>query len=698
MESIIKINSSNAFAETAIPGSFLSSKLLDFLIPGDMGVIDLGSSFITINSELLSITNPASPISSEVVGDDNGLYNNALIMNTSAVANKQSSVVASASLVRNVQMSSQNKGMVESTRRVDTLRQILFNLENNSQQIKNGLNNIGTFQGRRGIHNQTSSHLFAVTNNTDSVGVADLLNKSYSIPEDLRIPLSDILGVGSAMWDSNLYGPTRINLELNINKLAIQRLGGQEAVTNIPGSTGHKYGQCQDIAYTVGSSAAYFAELTADYLDLGLNMPFHVNQAINVTAVNPAGVKGVILANAAGLKLVGGSGYTSGDTGTATYTGGATPAQFTWTINSVGTGGDILTYTLDGALNKAYGFEIGDVISFAGATTGTGASLTVTVITGGGILTTTQTGTPSTAPTVGEVVTYTTLTGSGYGFAGTIATVTPITIDITNRGVGYAVGDTLTGTTPTAASGVNCTIASITDVSETIDKNTIIDAISYGTANGGTDDESVVLVLRDALTSPVGVTTITDVLVKALLSDAATGQIRLNKAEITLSLMKGAKGAPSIDYRTYVTEEQNGNSQPSFFHQYNIEPETQNIIVALVPNNDIAPFQQFSDYSISVDNEDQTGNRSVTHGSNLYQDRALRFFRNRGEVPQNLSFNCLSTVLQEGAANDGRLNQLPFYTILETIPSSNNNQMVNLNINATSNQQVILYKEISRTI
>ena len=48
----------------------------------------------------------------------------------SDTTNTTSVLADCATLVRNASMSSQNRGMVESIRRVDTLRSILWNLEN----------------------------------------------------------------------------------------------------------------------------------------------------------------------------------------------------------------------------------------------------------------------------------------------------------------------------------------------------------------------------------------------------------------------------------------------------------------------------------------------------------------------------------------------------------------------------------------
>ena len=113
-----------------------------------------------------------------------------------------------------------------------------------------------------------------------------------------------------------------------------------------------------------------------------------------------------------------------------------------------------------------------------------------------------------------------------------------------------------------------------------------------------------------------------------------------------------------------------------------------------MPHTHIAPIQPFDNYRIAIDNVDQTGNRSVDFNSNLYQDRALRFFRNRGQAAQNMTLSMKSTSIAQA---DGA-NQLQFFPILETLPISALPKTVNLHIEATQNEQVILYKEVARTI
>ena len=177
-EQIVKILPTNRFSEEAVPAAFTGSKLLDFNMPGGLGTYDLSNSYININASIIQEIDPAhSAIQGLVVGKDTALFSTEIELQTGSTAN-DTYVVGCASLVRNAQMYSQNRGMVESIRRCDTLRQVLYNLENDKKEIENGLNKFGTFNGRRGPNNKTSSFQNTVVNNTNSNGVVDLNNKS----------------------------------------------------------------------------------------------------------------------------------------------------------------------------------------------------------------------------------------------------------------------------------------------------------------------------------------------------------------------------------------------------------------------------------------------------------------------------------------------------------------------------------------
>ena len=531
MEKIIKLQSDNQFTEESIPGAFNTCKLLDFTIPGS-ATYDLGKSFISISMEL-NLTDGAqgAPVGKDTQATpDTALYNTTLRMNSAA---GEGFVQQCASLVRNAQLESQNRGMVESIRRVDTLRQVLFNLENDKQSNQERTENLGPQQGKRGPANSTTDLIQAVVRNVDNADNAQLGLKSIGIARDYRIPLSDLFGVGNAMWNGEVYGPTRMHLEMNTNLLALQNCGGLEDVTNGPdGAT--PYGAMVQQGAVAQGTALSTMQTSLLYKDYGLNFPFYVGQAINVVVID-------------------------------SVRGGA-QAAVQVIINSIqySNGNNLAT------------------------------------------------------PTGNERM--------------TITTRTPY----------Y--------TTPNPQANTNI-----------------------------------------------------DVLIKAYLPTLGTSQIRINKADLVLAEQVGVTGPSEIDYRTYVSEIQVATGA-NYFHQYSVEPEAQNLILCSCNTNQIAPTRDWYDYRISIDNIDQTGNRSVEYAGNLHQDRIMRFFNNRGQNIDNLSLSMIDTSAIQGNSNANRDNQVDYYPLLETLPITPvakdvQIQMVGGALGAPAAlQDIILYKECVRTI
>ena len=527
MERIIKISSDNSFSEQAIPGQFVNSKLLDLTIPGN-GTYDLSKSYINLNMSIIN----AKGVGNNVAGatdNDTAQYNSVIQLAQDVTGKNKRYVASVATLVRNAQMESQNRGMVESIRRVDTLRTLLYYLENDVKEIQDGLDKFGSFQGRRGPGNKTVDQNAIVVVNTGIDGIADLSHTSNSIDRDYRINFSDLFGVGNAMWNGRVYGDTRINLELNINKLLLEQCGGQEDVTAVPANLGTgNYGSCADQNGVGQGTPLTVLSTTGTYKDPQLNFPFHVGQAIEVNGVDSVGAPGGIPASRVII--------------------------------------DSIQYQNNNNTNP-----------------------------------------PS--PVAAEVM--------------IITTRTPF----------Y--------TTPGAQGNANLT----------------------------------------------GLT------IKAVTANGLLSQIRINRAELVLTEMVGVDGPEEIDYRTYSTEEQNGNGAVNYFNQYAVEPNAQNLIVAHCKANEIMPDRAWEEYRIAINNVDQTGNRSVFYRKNLHQDRVLRFMNNRGQTASNMGMYSLdSNELQARQQED-------LTPICETLPLTAGQKTVTLQLLSVAGvNDVIAYKELVRTI
>lgn len=287
MEQILKIQSEQAFQERAIPGAFVNAKLADFIIPGNNGTFDLSKSYININVGLVNAPHAAEPASA--VASDTALYNNDIVYNGATTA----TIVPTSAVIRNCDMFSANKGMVESIRRLSTLRQILWNFENDKGETHDGLDKLGVFQGRRGRGNRTSAMVQIIGSNVNNGAAIGLPIKAQAITRDIRIPLSDMFGVGNALWNSDVFGDTRIHIEVEPNLLEIKRLGGFEDAE--PGDTEGQnvnYGVIQDqVDNAVGGTVGVSVPLTTtlEYVNAQLDMPFYVGQAINVVGTAAVG-------------------------------------------------------------------------------------------------------------------------------------------------------------------------------------------------------------------------------------------------------------------------------------------------------------------------------------------------------------------------------------------------------------------------
>ena len=541
MERILKLQSEQGFTETAIGGQFKNSSLIDLIIPGS-GSYDLGKSYISLNMSIVPSANLAA-VAGDTLSQDwtqPRLYNNDIRI-SGDIQNGASYLADCSTIVRNAEMYSANRGMVESIRNVNTLRSILWNFENDKGEQHDGLTKFGSFSGRRGVGNQTSSMLQVIGINTTNAGQVIPLSNSESLSRDFRIPLSDLFGVGSAMWNGDVFGDTRIHLDCSPNRLNIQQLGGAEATSAFDATKGLGFfGEMVDYAGAVpvstpiGNTIAHPLTTTLAYFNPELDMPFYVGQGIEIKY----------------QKVI---------------TGGATTQE------------------------------------------------------------------------------------TGYG---------------------------------------------------------IIESIKYNsgdnTVNPPNGDQKVRIMTKLPFhTTAAGATeTITNILVNALKSNAATDQMRFNRAEIVLSEMVGQEAPDQIDYTTYSTEETQNTifaTANTFNKQIIVEPNAQNLIIAHTNTGQISTDRPWESYRLSIDNVSSSGNRDVEYNKPLHRDRIMRFFNNRGQMVSNTSLIAINT----GTPQETNQNQQKIFPILETLPLTATQKLVNLEITAPIGAvptAITFYKELNRSI
>ena len=311
----------------------------------------------------------------------------------------------------------------------------------------------------------------------------------------------------------------------------------------------------------------------------------------------------------------------------------------------------------------------------AGSNIGVGNVKTSTLLSGG------------TGNTVGDTGALTGGTGTGATYIVTTVTtgaVTAYTIDA--QGLGYVDGDVLT----MSQGGADATITVNTVSTESFATITQIERV-IGTR------EDLKLTFGTAIYTVGAVNEdLSSLTIKAQQSENNT--IVVNRAELVLYTVDEPNPSNSFRYMTYLTEEDNGNGLDHLHRQYIVEPDCQNLIVASIENGKLLPQNPFTSYRISIDNEDQTGNRSVVWGSPLQQERLNRCLNENS----NIDFKNAQMAYYSSSGTQAAAYGQNIMIIAETMPLTNGNKKVGLEIDSTGlaakNQQMILYKQVQRTI
>ena len=267
MENFVKLQSTQGIFDTSG-----NKNLVDFQLPANSGSYDLSQSFINVNCSIETATTDA-------VDDDanapDPVYNVGLVFNESerGTANSFRSLITpeNAVLVKNARMLCA-KGKVEDIRKVDCLRSNLaLYKQSDDNQVRN------TY----GLSNWTDSDSMPKQpfNALHGTGVQGSEKRSH----DIRIPVSSIFEMGkSTVWDTSYYGHTKINLELNLQKLLVLDKTTATLADNryLLRSATDKYTQMKDITSTgagaVGdSNFSLVSKIVYESIE---DSPFYVGQ------------------------------------------------------------------------------------------------------------------------------------------------------------------------------------------------------------------------------------------------------------------------------------------------------------------------------------------------------------------------------------------------------------------------------------
>ena len=296
MENIVKIRSINNFSDANISRNTnnqgapagskfpMGQKNLQFKIPAMSGVYDLSNSYMVLNSTFNSF--PQTADANAINGDKSFLVEFSYDHDGTAAAGNTGgrALVPHASLVKNIQMYSQSKGMIESLRRQNLLRNTRYNLEKSAREkIDDPYAFNGSIQDSQQVNNGFKSNASqVVVLNTNVNQVVDT-NGSKSKPDyELRIPLHSVLDFCKIdEYDSNHFGETTIQMELEMNKLVEHDLTFDTDYSTTNGFDGaNPIGKCDDVAAPgVGLTQL---TLSQEILDPEAECPFYVGQQVNV--------------------------------------------------------------------------------------------------------------------------------------------------------------------------------------------------------------------------------------------------------------------------------------------------------------------------------------------------------------------------------------------------------------------------------
>lgn len=267
MNQVIKIQSEQ--------GSFDVSgnkNLCDFIISAGQGSLNLRESHININFSA-TVANTTIP---------SAVYNTFLEFNSGGAGTLL--VRDNVQLVRNVEMVSQQYGMLETIKDVNKIRGNLKYYERNDMHREYDMDKLSASQN----HSTFKPHGF-----TELYTTGEELSRYR--PSDVKIPLKDLMNVCDTDSYDTSGGDTRLHLEFDFAKLEIKL----DHVANygtklLHGVAGQEYENMDDI---VGNLAAPLNSLTTknEYADLA-DSPWFVGMAVNITA----NVDGAGLGNGAG--------------------------------------------------------------------------------------------------------------------------------------------------------------------------------------------------------------------------------------------------------------------------------------------------------------------------------------------------------------------------------------------------------------
>ena len=264
--SYIKVQSNQATLTT-------SQNLLDFEVPDYINGIDMDKSFMNISYTI--DTTETDEDSGTGVHNFITLFNG--IGNTAAT-NGPGYGLFNSCLVRNVSLTSQRGGQLESIQRADLLNQVKQQFSKNIGDIQGSLHesilNL-PFEYNYGMNSARN----LVTDGT--MGTSTDVTR-YERDGVMRVNLKDILGLGSSVLNLQQLGTLRLHVEANLNKFTLKEVpcfGGADGNDIQGGHEAYWTDETEHLSGAANFDVMSFGAEANEFLTKK-NCPFHVGMKV----------------------------------------------------------------------------------------------------------------------------------------------------------------------------------------------------------------------------------------------------------------------------------------------------------------------------------------------------------------------------------------------------------------------------------
>ena len=271
MDEVIRLDSNQGSYDTSG-----NKSIVDIDIPSGMGVLDLSRSYVSVRV----ICNAGVLKDAAGTGDAaaGAVLNKtvSLTLDPSAATLAQIAFPETSVLVKNASLHSQNRGKLEDIRKVDMLRNTLSVYRNNIAEQTHDLGK---------INSMNKSSCFKTSEYVELSKVGATPSREYPF-KDINIPLKQIFNCCKTdSYSTDMYGNTRLHLEMNFNKLKPHMPVINYAAILAEDETGVYMGDFSPVQATADAQAIVLITTKHKYMNR-INIPYYVGMPLQLSSKN----------------------------------------------------------------------------------------------------------------------------------------------------------------------------------------------------------------------------------------------------------------------------------------------------------------------------------------------------------------------------------------------------------------------------